>query len=68
MKARGVVDLGLRMLAVDLPGFGQTPAPANTSLSPSVLAKPVVDLARRFKTPPLVMGMSLGAGARPFAA
>lgn len=59
--ARGVVDLGLRMLAVDLPGFGQTPAPANTPLSPSVLAKPVIDLARRFKSPPLVMGMSLGA-------
>ena len=58
--ARGVTDLGLRMLAADLPGFGQTPAP-DAPLTAAVLAEPVIDLARRLKSPPLVMGMSLGA-------
>jgi pimeloyl-ACP methyl ester carboxylesterase len=58
--AQGVVDLGLRMLAADLPGFGQTPAP-DAPLSPPVLAQSVIDLARRLESPPLVMGMSLGA-------
>jgi len=58
--AEGVVDLGLRMLAADLPGFGQTPAP-DAPLSPAVLADSVLDLARRLESPPLVMGMSLGA-------
>lgn len=58
--ARGVTDLGLRMLAADLPGFGQTPAP-DAPLTAAVLAEPVIDLARRLESPPLVMGMSLGA-------
>jgi pimeloyl-ACP methyl ester carboxylesterase len=58
--ARGVADLGLCMLAADLPGFGKTPAP-DAPLTPAVLAEPVVDLARRLETKPLVMGMSLGA-------
>lgn len=58
--AQGVVDRGLRMLAADLPGFGKTPAP-DAALTPAVLAEPVLDLARRLETKPLVMGMSLGA-------
>jgi pimeloyl-ACP methyl ester carboxylesterase len=58
--ARGVTDLGLRMLAADLPGFGKTPAP-DRGLTPAVLAESVLDLARRLETKPLVMGMSLGA-------
>jgi len=58
--ANGVQKLGMRMLAVDLPGFGQTPAPDAPLTSP-VLAAPVIELARSLKTPPIVMGMSLGA-------
>jgi 3-oxoadipate enol-lactonase len=58
--ARGVADMGLRMLAADLPGFGQTPAP-DAALTPAVLAGPVLELARRLEAKPLVMGMSLGA-------
>jgi pimeloyl-ACP methyl ester carboxylesterase len=58
--AQGVVDLGLRMLAADLPGFGKTPLP-DAPLTPAVLAEPVLDLASRLETKPLVMGMSLGA-------
>jgi pimeloyl-ACP methyl ester carboxylesterase len=58
--AQGVTDLGLRMLAADLPGFGKTPAP-DRALTPAVLAEPVLELASRLETKPLVMGMSLGA-------
>ena len=58
--ARGVTDLGLQMMAADLPGFGQTPAP-DTPLSPAVLARPVLELAAELDSKPLVMGMSLGA-------
>lgn len=58
--ARGVNDLGLAMLAADLPGFGATPAPERP-LTMRTLAEPVVELARRLGEAPLVMGMSLGA-------
>jgi pimeloyl-ACP methyl ester carboxylesterase len=51
--------LGLRTLAVDLPGFGLTLAPEGP-LTPAVLAEPVIELASRLEKPPLLMGMSLG--------
>jgi pimeloyl-ACP methyl ester carboxylesterase len=50
---------GMRTVAVDLPGFGRTPAPA-AALTPAVLAAPVVDLARALDEPPIVLGISLG--------
>jgi pimeloyl-ACP methyl ester carboxylesterase len=50
---------GLRTLAVDLPGFGRTPAPEGR-LTPARLAAPVVELARSLETPPLLLGFSLG--------
>jgi len=50
---------GLRTLAVDLPGFGRTPAPKGP-LTAARLAAPVVELARSLETPPLLLGMSLG--------
>jgi len=58
--AEGVAGLGMRMMAVDLPGFGQSPAPEEP-LTPARLAAPVIELARSLETPPIVMGMSLGA-------
>jgi len=60
---RGVAGVlesrGLRTLAVDLPGFGRTPAPEG-ALSISRLAEPVLELARELERPPLLLGMSLG--------
>lgn len=56
---RSLAGHGLRFLAADLPGFGQTPAPGGP-LTPAVLAEPVLELARTLEQPPLVMGMSLG--------
>jgi pimeloyl-ACP methyl ester carboxylesterase len=50
---------GFRTIAVDLPGFGRTPAP-RTPLTPAVLAAPVVALARELETPPVLLGVSLG--------
>jgi pimeloyl-ACP methyl ester carboxylesterase len=50
---------GLRTIAVDLPGFGASEAPP-VSLTPAVLAAPVIELARSLETPPLVVGMSMG--------
>jgi pimeloyl-ACP methyl ester carboxylesterase len=58
--ATAVGDLGLRMMAADLPGFGLTPAPPDTPLSPPALAAPVIELARRLETKPLLIGLSLG--------
>jgi pimeloyl-ACP methyl ester carboxylesterase len=50
---------GLRTIAVDLPGFGRTPAP-DAPLTAARLAEPVIELARRLETPPVLMGMSMG--------
>lgn len=50
---------GWRTIGVDLPGFGQTPAP-QTPLTPAALAKPVIELARTLERPPVVLGVSLG--------
>lgn len=50
---------GYRTIAVDLPGFGRTPAPAGP-LTPRVLAAPVLDLVRALDVPPIVLGVSLG--------
>jgi pimeloyl-ACP methyl ester carboxylesterase len=49
----------LRTIAVDLPGFGRTPAPEGP-LTPAVLAAPVIALARELETPPIVLGISMG--------
>lgn len=50
---------GVHTIAVDLPGFGRTPAPERP-LTPIELARPVVALARRLETRPVVLGISLG--------
>ncbi|MFN8642927.1 MAG: alpha/beta hydrolase [Candidatus Binatia bacterium] len=50
---------GLQTIAVDLPGFGRSPAPPGP-LTPAVLAEPVIALARALDEPPVVLGISLG--------
>ena len=50
---------GFRTLAVDLPGFGATPA-GPEALTPARLAEPVVELARGLRPRPILAGMSLG--------
>jgi pimeloyl-ACP methyl ester carboxylesterase len=50
---------GLRVIAVDLPGFGRTPAP-DAPLTPTVLAEPVLALARALEPRPALLGISLG--------
>jgi pimeloyl-ACP methyl ester carboxylesterase len=57
--AHALAGQGLRTLAVDLPGFGRTPAP-DAPLTPARLAEPVLALARSLDRPPLLLGMSLG--------
>ncbi len=50
---------GLQTIAVDLPGFGGTPAPAGP-LRPAALAAPVIELARTLRRKPMVIGISMG--------
>jgi len=57
--APALASHGLRTLAVDLPGFGRSPAP-DAPLTPECLAAPVTSLARSLERPPLLVGMSLG--------
>jgi pimeloyl-ACP methyl ester carboxylesterase len=49
----------LQTIAVDLPGFGQTPA-ADDQLTPAIMAAPVVALARSLPSRPVVLGISMG--------
>jgi pimeloyl-ACP methyl ester carboxylesterase len=50
---------GVRTIAVDLPGFGRTPATEGPP-HPAALAEPVIELARSLDTPPTLLGISLG--------
>lgn len=57
--AEALAHQGLRTLAVDLPGFGKTPA-IDGPLTPESLAAPVIELAGSLERPPLLIGMSMG--------
>jgi len=50
---------GMRTIALDLPGFGKTPAP-DGPLTPARLATPVMAYARRLTQRPALIGISLG--------
>jgi pimeloyl-ACP methyl ester carboxylesterase len=50
---------GLRTVALDLPGFGKTPA-SDVPLTAQHMAEPVIEMARRMKSPPVVIGISMG--------
>jgi pimeloyl-ACP methyl ester carboxylesterase len=50
---------GMRTIAMDLPGFGRSPAP-DAPLTPALLAKPVIAMAKGTKVRPTVIGISLG--------
>ena len=50
---------GFRTVGVDLPGFGRTPYPGEP-LTPQRLAEPVIEMAARMRSPPVVIGISLG--------
>ena len=51
--------LGLRTVALDLPGFGASPLVAGP-LTPAALAEPVIEFVRTLERPPILMGMSMG--------
>jgi pimeloyl-ACP methyl ester carboxylesterase len=57
--AKHLEAIGLRTIAVDLPGFGCTPLPEGP-LTPAALAAPVIELARSLERPPILLGMSMG--------
>ena len=48
-----------RTIGIDLPGFGQTPAPGGP-LTPARLAEPVLELASELSEPPALLGYSMG--------
>ncbi|HZR81590.1 MAG TPA: alpha/beta fold hydrolase [Candidatus Binatia bacterium] len=50
---------GFRTIALDLPGFGRTPA-GTARPTPACLAAPVIEIARRLPEPPVLLGVSLG--------
>jgi len=50
---------GYQTIGVDLPGFGQTPAPEGP-LTPAVLAAPVIELAETLPERAVLLGHSLG--------
>lgn len=57
--AQELARLGLRTVALDLPGFGLSPL-VEGPLTPAALAEPVLDFVRALERPPILMGMSLG--------
>lgn len=56
---RALGQRGFRTIAVDLPGFGETPLPDGPS-TPAALAAPVVELVRSLEEPPVLIGVSMG--------
>jgi pimeloyl-ACP methyl ester carboxylesterase len=57
--ATALAESGVHTIAVDLPGFGQTPATEGRP-DPAALAAPVIELARSLDAPPTLLGISLG--------